>query len=272
MKSYLYSKKVPLLLAILSFVLVAPVFAAQIELLPPELQGEISGPADLVNRVYLYALGMVATLAVVMVVYGGIKYVASAGSASAQSDARDIIKNAIWGVLLLGGAYLILNTINPRLVDLGANEPSLDVIPTATSTTPSDTGGGSANTIRALLQANGIGAKPECSPGESVGCARLEGVQPQVINEIINLKRSCDAFGCSVFITAGTEDGHAAGQCSHSSGFKVDLRLDGALNDYIKDHFASIGTRSDGSPQWQNLSSGAVYALESDHWDVKVGC
>jgi len=100
---------------------------------PPFAQA--TGPADFIQKLYDYALSIAGTLAVVMIVYGGVKYVVSAGSVSAQSDARDIIKNAVWGIVLLGGAYLVLNTINPQLVTL--KEPGLEPITAApTSTTP----------------------------------------------------------------------------------------------------------------------------------------
>ncbi|GEM_PF-4031032 len=75
-------------------------------------------PASLVNNFYLYILGIAGTLAVIMIVFGGIKYVVTAGNVSAQGDAKDIIKSAVWGLVLLAGAFLILNTINPNLVEL----------------------------------------------------------------------------------------------------------------------------------------------------------
>jgi len=91
-----------------------------------------SSPADFVNNFYLWALGIAGTLAVIRVIFGGVKYVVSAGNVAQQGDARDIITNAVWGLLLLGGAYLILNTINPQLVEL--RNPGLTPIPAATST------------------------------------------------------------------------------------------------------------------------------------------
>lgn len=84
-------------------------------------------PASFVQNLYTYALGISGVLAVIMIVYGGVKYVVSAGNASALSDALDIIKNAVWGIVLLAGAYLILNTINPEITAL--KNPVLDPIP-----------------------------------------------------------------------------------------------------------------------------------------------
>lgn len=95
---------------------------------------QASGPADFINKAYNWSLGIAGTLAVIMIVYGGIKYAVSAGNVAQQSDAKSIITSAIWGMVLLAGAYLILYTINPNLVDLSKNEPVLAPIPAATST------------------------------------------------------------------------------------------------------------------------------------------
>ena len=96
-------------------------------------------PGTLVGRLYTYALGLSGTLAVIMIVYGGVKYVASGGSVAARSDALDIIKNAVWGIVLLGGAYLILNTINPDLTRLSS--PTLEPIQPPTDDTQQGTPG-----------------------------------------------------------------------------------------------------------------------------------
>lgn len=83
---------------------------------PPFTQA--ATPVDFINQLYVYALGISGTLAVIMIVYGGVKYIVSVGSAAAQSEAKDILKSSVWGIVLLMGAYLVLRTINPSLVEL----------------------------------------------------------------------------------------------------------------------------------------------------------
>ncbi len=107
--------------------------------LPPFTQAG-QDPATFVESLYKYALTIVGAAAVVMIVYGGVKYVASGGNASAKSDALDIIKNAIFGVVLLFGGYIILYTINPNLVNLKNPE-----VPTAPDIASSTLGGGSSS-------------------------------------------------------------------------------------------------------------------------------
>ncbi|MCL4405457.1 MAG: hypothetical protein M1361_00680 [Patescibacteria group bacterium] len=63
-----------------------------------------------------WAIGIGATVAVGIIVYGGILYTLSAGSESRRVDAIEWIKAAIYGLLILLASYIILNTINPALV------------------------------------------------------------------------------------------------------------------------------------------------------------
>jgi len=74
-------------------------------------------------RLYQFGLGISGILGVGMIVVGGILYATSVGKPDKQGEAKDMITSALWGILLLFGAYIILNTINPRLVQLG--EPTV---------------------------------------------------------------------------------------------------------------------------------------------------
>lgn len=79
-----------------------------------------------INSFYQIALAVSGLLALLMIVYGGIRYTISAGNAGAQEDAKDIITSALWGVTLLLASYLILNAINPRITS-NLNLPGTDV-------------------------------------------------------------------------------------------------------------------------------------------------
>ena len=69
-------------------------------------------------RLYSFGLGISGILAVGMIIVGAIYRSISGGSPDKISEGNDMIKSAIWGLLLLFGSYLILQTINPVLVDL----------------------------------------------------------------------------------------------------------------------------------------------------------
>jgi hypothetical protein len=120
--------------------------------IPPFLQESTSIPG-FIRGFYDYALSIAAGLAVVMIVYGGVKYVMSGGNEAAKSDAMDILKNAIFGVVLLFGGFIILYTINPNLVQL--KNPGLTSLPPLPPESTS-TAAGSLDSMGSCV----IGAKP----------------------------------------------------------------------------------------------------------------
>lgn len=67
--------------------------------------------------VYSYVIGLAGTAAVVMIVYGGFLYLL--GSATSDvGKGKQIIQDAIIGLLLVLGAYTILATVNPNTLNL----------------------------------------------------------------------------------------------------------------------------------------------------------
>ncbi|OGE73751.1 MAG: hypothetical protein A3I07_03300 [Candidatus Doudnabacteria bacterium RIFCSPLOWO2_02_FULL_42_9] len=98
----------------------------------------------------------------------------------------------------------------------------------------------------------------------------LVGINRATVDEVIALKTVCPS--CSIVVTGGTEPGHEPGACSHANGFKIDIDDTANVNTYITSNFKPSGARaSDGAALYTN-SSGAVYARESNHWDIVVGC
>lgn len=65
-----------------------------------------------------YLVGAIGIIAVVMVMWGGIKWIASGGNSSQIEEAKGKIKNAVVGIVLLLGAYTIFKTVNPQLLNL----------------------------------------------------------------------------------------------------------------------------------------------------------
>lgn len=88
-----------------------------------------STAAGLVARIYQFGLGIAGLAALASIVYGAFKYVLSAGNIVEQKDARDQITQAILGLVLLFGSYLILKTINPQLVRLKETPGDMISIP-----------------------------------------------------------------------------------------------------------------------------------------------
>jgi len=83
-------------------------------------------PAGYIARLYTFGLMIAGFAAFASIIYGSLKYILSAGNIGSQQDAKDQITQAVMGLLLLLGAFLILYTINPELVNL--RNPNLEFI------------------------------------------------------------------------------------------------------------------------------------------------
>ena len=73
---------------------------------------------EYIKYIFGFALIIAGLIAFGAIIYGGVRYLTSAGSPSALGDAKDQIFSAILGLVILFCSYLILTTINPQLVGL----------------------------------------------------------------------------------------------------------------------------------------------------------
>ena len=135
--------------------LVSRALAATIDTsLPGPYSVSSTGPVAIVGNIYYFALGIGGLLAFGSIVYAGIKWAASQGNPSSISDAKDQITQAALGLVMLMGAYIILNTINPQLTMLQI--PKLTAVKEAAEGAPPG------------------GAIPQCGPkanGKTAACS-----------------------------------------------------------------------------------------------------
>ena len=76
---------------------------------------------DYVKYIFNFSLAIVSLIAFGALIYGGVLYLTSAGNPSKMGDARGRMFAGILGLIILLSAYLILTTINPRLIILKAS-------------------------------------------------------------------------------------------------------------------------------------------------------
>ncbi len=259
--------------------------AADINVSIPNVPSVQNNPGAWVGGFYQFSLMIAGLLAFGMIVYAGLRYTFAAGNPSTQSDARDQILQALLGVLLLLGAFIVLTTINPNLINLQL--PGLGKVQNQPAASQSS--GGTQRPAR--IGATGALTDAEARLNLVSGIVVKDGVSLErthsaTINAINDLKNNCDL--CRITITAGTDGIHDTTNSpliNHANGYKVDLRSDPALNNYVTQNFTPIPDRVETdrshTPQWQ-APNGAIYAREPAvrnpttgvvqpaHWDVLV--
>ncbi|MBI4426332.1 MAG: hypothetical protein HY567_02040 [Candidatus Kerfeldbacteria bacterium] len=80
-----------------------------------------------ISGFYVFFAGVAGILAVVMMMWGGFHYITAAGNPQRMNEGKSIISGAIIGLILVLISYLLLNAINPRLIQFQV--PSLRYIP-----------------------------------------------------------------------------------------------------------------------------------------------
>ena len=121
---------------VLNFLFVSAAWAADLQ--PPDLKIQIGGTAlnfkpvsscgdnsycigwigQYIGVVYRYGVGLAAVLAAVMIMVGGFLWLSSAGNPSQITKGKEFILSALTGLVLALFSFIILQTINPRLVAL----------------------------------------------------------------------------------------------------------------------------------------------------------
>lgn len=74
--------------------------------------------ATFVAWFYYFIITIAGLAAFVMVVWGGIQWLTSAGNPSKISDAKGRITSTLIGLLIILGSWIILKVINPQLTVL----------------------------------------------------------------------------------------------------------------------------------------------------------
>lgn len=77
-----------------------------------------------VSAFFVYFIGVIGVLAVVMMMWGGYHYITATGNAAKMKQGKEIINNSIIGLILALTSYLLLSLINPNLVNFSGIFPS----------------------------------------------------------------------------------------------------------------------------------------------------
>lgn len=219
----------------------------------------------------LIALG--GALAILFAIIGGTQYVAASTNPSLKEGAKERLMGALIGLAIILTSYLLLNSINPKLVQFNlALEP---VTPKAlTLFPPTAPGLFDDASVRSALTDLGIKVKdPTCTLVGQKNCTSVNGLGNNSFSGLGSLKRMCP--DCEIVVTGGTEYWLHSSDTRHRPGNSVvDLRQNTKLNDTIKSG-TSLGIQSKCSGLGPAYKLGiGTYVDEPDsqgegrHWHV----
>ncbi len=224
--------------------------------------------SDYLNIMIKIIIGISAVLAVVMIVMGGIEYMGSELISSKEAG-KERIQNAILGLLIALGAYALLNTINPNLLNSKIEIKDATVVVEISDNVPQTAVGGkfsdgriegTAITGQITSLPNGIILSPDTRECTTVGQQSCTSTSRLIIAPLIKLRDNCN---CALVLTGGTETwlhGGGGHGTTHGVGSgTVDLRISSDLNKYF------TGSTTTPEKKWYQTPSG--YALyEGNHW------
>jgi len=127
---------------------------------------------DYLNAVFTLSIGIAAILGVVMITFEGLKYMTSDLVGKKQS-AVEGIQGAALGLTLLLLSYIILNVINPEILNLKALTEDLSALGGARSPAPGTPASPAANPSSPAATPSSLPAGTEIRPHEGTldaGC------------------------------------------------------------------------------------------------------
>lgn len=236
------------------------------------------------NLMIKIIIGLAAVLAMIMIVMGGLEYMTSE-LISSKEEGKKRITGAILGLLLALGAYALLFTINPDLLNtkIAITSQTITVNIHDEAQTPDASGnyragnttyhqgdawneqlaGAFPNNFPSGVTTNHPGS--DCSTVGQQNCTSIRGLNLDLINAT---KTGCPA--CQLVITGGTESWAHGPDSLHKPGSPVvDLSATADLNTYIT---GNATFPNDGKPYPKN---GVYYFAERSgggstgpHWHV----
>lgn len=236
-----------------------------------------------VPTIFSLAIGLAAVFAVLMIVLGGIQYM-SADAFQGKEDGKKRAENAVKGLLFVIAAWLILNEINPNLLEFDLNiTPATVEAPAGAAVTPGLPMTASeiiaSNNIRNSLQQKGVGTyRGPCEQGQTTGCVNLDGLTVSTQSGLADLATEFGAFlnkpltseDPVLEITGATEDGHSM-TGNHPKGRAVDFsfQYNSQLTSYVESKGVTPVPTSDGDLYTIEINGSNVEFLKEDnHWHV----
>jgi hypothetical protein len=252
----------------------------------PNASGNVGASGNLgsyFSEMYQLGVGIATALAVLMVIWGGVEYVTT-DAIGGKEEGRQKVQNAILGLLLALGSYLILKTINPALLntnlDIKSNNPQDSVgnyFPALPSGSAPSTGNNSTDpwygwnqtkqdNLNAAWDAMNAGTSfNDLTPDQQA--AYNESMVDWNKQQIINNPTSASVSGKQITTFGGQEDvGHGITQNEPGSVSNQPLASYNPYTDFYSAYPLQDQASALGLPVY--ASSGSSQAVEAANKDL----
>ena len=232
----------------------------------------VTSIGEYVQLVYEFAVGLVSIIAVVLIMIGGVRWIAAAGNESAITEAKEMITSAVMGLIIAVLSYTLLLFINPQLTEIetsiakipvplacGTPEPTVESVPTIDGLK----GNGSQLCPNAIteLQRLATAMRTECSNCTIVvnNGYRTHEAQADLYSCYVRSKAEFKKTDGSQCVSGCSSCNVAAAPCcgNHEDGKAVDLYLEGSNYGLASSAGYLAGYHNNGD-DGGNISAGAV--------------
>lgn len=164
------------------------------------------------------AIAISIGLAFVMITFGGITY-ATSDAVGKKEDGKKYIENALWGLAVVIGAYTLLYTINPQMLDFKL----LSTLPSAETPPATVTPGGSFQPkFTAGVDSGSCSTCVALSGLPTTGSAVGKGVTPELLSKLNALNVSLQNQNTTWRITEGWPPSQNHQNSCHKDGTCID--------------------------------------------------
>jgi hypothetical protein len=148
-----------------------------------------------VDALYALAISIAALVAVVKIVLAGAKYMMD-DIVTHKSEAKEDIKNALIGLLIIIGAVIILNTINSDLTNLAITAPPVvvdDSVPPPSEVYDTAVEACDRRSIECTVESGTYGDRTNFT---------LDKTDPEMVNDFQVVMDSCSQDGGRLIVTS----------------------------------------------------------------------
>lgn len=220
-----------LILLILVSITALPALALSAGLVPcngPECQA--CHLVELAQRVLKWLIGVMASVIALVFAMGGFKMVTAGGDTGAVSGAREMMKNAVIGFIILLSAWLIVDTVLKTFVKGSAlgtwNEIKCVPPPPLVTPPPVTPGAPTTPTTGCSTQCAAIPSGITVKAGACSGSAPCT-ISSEIINQVTSLDQGLDSANINWQVTEAWPPTMTHQNACHSQGTCIDANFTG---------------------------------------------